>query len=1488
MFKFNKTKLQINNKKLAFNNRWKLHLYKPLVKFKGIMVLKRINEMVKVINMSILNNKYNYYIDALKAQDNSNQKNMNTFELKQNFLIENNYLNIIEDKNKIMKLYTNKSNKKNKQYKIIKYMGKNIIDESFNDLESRKLSTKLLKPHYFFTMRYNENSMPSQIRSWNNSVYNFLKFEKSGIKYLDIYSDKLIKLFFNLKYVQRKKIWDTMLLSGLKIKPNLSIIKNLNTMIKYTSTRSSWLFKNVSNYPSIILTFTWVLDQIKFSSSIRKMILSRKEGIISGYKIKKKNYIRKLDKVFISKPLFKHTSFNLIIDLFVYNNKTNKFQKFENILSRRIIYKYMYSMYVNYSEKIKKSLNRPRFFYLNLIEPKIFNNYSNIIKLYENILKLSYKESFLYLCMLLLKWNNICKNKIQILKKRYLFFQYNEFKIKNIINNKSKDLLLNRNIFYNNISIKDEKKNIFTKNYIKDIKLTNINKTHNIVFKNWFFYKNLSDNNNNNNNNILDVKYLNLIKKYVINKDKYNINKEIYMYEREESNRKDYNINKKSNKERKSKFLKYKKYFKELEWKSNTPVNLNNLTLWSRKGLIKEDTNSIYEYRKQDKYFRHNKYSLDQFKRKIYYAKGKRKRKVSPRIWKQKLMSFFLFSRAQKKDTNSNKKFFNVNNKFINTESNSSIFNKKKTLISNIIKNDNKFITNNKYFNEFNSQINKEKGIVKSFNTNKKDHMKVIPLKNSFSLKKNESNDLFFKDSLKNKDILINNINDSNYENNNLLNGLFSKFFLLNFRKDTYINIVNDKKFILSKLNEIRIPKKYKFNLFISKKKNINKNNLNILYFKNINKNTLNSKTIWDNLDNSIFDILKNNYFLSDNNNNNLNIKSFSYKILFNKIKNIISNNNIWYIHLIKKEFYSVNRDVILSKLIDVLPDNNKNILLSNDEYHYNSYNSKYLKYNSNTFILNINVWINNKRNKSSNNLRNKLSYNEEIFKPYYRYMIPLFIYESYKSFILHLGYKNSLINIKTSLYTKFNWLVISNLTILNFILVKTLLDLMHYNYKSLIRVKPKYYYLNKLRYYSIKLKKLNFNTWIASVKYIKRLRKTPRHFWFRYHKLASFYYNRIIKNAELDTKRKVLLPFVFYFEDLLFNIYGKWVIVRLWPIKRYYLNSFILAERIMSVILLKESSTSSILEYRHNARNLINILRWSQVNRAYNFYNENNSRWPDNLINIMKGNNSSHYLNYNTLEFFNSKLEKNYILNTYPLNKAKLNNYLPSVKFHYVNAFKNNFKTIKNWSIKNKLIYKKGKINSIRYVYYWLRPLNSYLMYLKNHLDITGIKFKLTGRPGVIKSNVRSFSKTYFYGNLLGPRHFNSKILKTTSLMNPMLRGTIKSNIDYSYYTSKSNNGSITLKIWMSSLFSSDIHELILYILRIKNLYSELVNRYYLVYSKFANLNSYYLFNKVNKIIKLKKNIKRRKISKRFINKIRRKNHLSFINEYKIKRKIK
>ena len=63
----------------------------------------------------------------------------------------------------------------------------------------------------------------------------------------------------------------------------------------------------------------------------------------------------------------------------------------------------MYSFYINYIGKIKETLNRPRFFYINLIEPKTFNYYSNVVKAYENILTITSKSYFLYLCLLVLK-----------------------------------------------------------------------------------------------------------------------------------------------------------------------------------------------------------------------------------------------------------------------------------------------------------------------------------------------------------------------------------------------------------------------------------------------------------------------------------------------------------------------------------------------------------------------------------------------------------------------------------------------------------------------------------------------------------------------------------------------------------------------------------------------------------------------------------------------------------------------------------------------------------------------------------------------------------------------------------------------------------------------------------------------------------------------------------------------------------------------------
>lgn len=81
-----------------------------------------------------------------------------------------------------------------------------------------------------------------------------------------------------------------------------------------------------------------------------------------------------------------------------------------NILSRRGIYKYMYSMYANYSQKVQETLSRPRFFYLNLIYPNISSHYAKIIKLYQETLIKKNRVILLSVLLLLFKNNNINKN----------------------------------------------------------------------------------------------------------------------------------------------------------------------------------------------------------------------------------------------------------------------------------------------------------------------------------------------------------------------------------------------------------------------------------------------------------------------------------------------------------------------------------------------------------------------------------------------------------------------------------------------------------------------------------------------------------------------------------------------------------------------------------------------------------------------------------------------------------------------------------------------------------------------------------------------------------------------------------------------------------------------------------------------------------------------------------------------------------------------
>src|ERR1700736_4686123 len=167
---------------------------------------------------------------------------------------------------------------------------------------------------------------------------------------------------------------------------DLNLINDINTVIGYTAKRTSLAVRKMILFPRVFLGFEWVKEQIKRSVYFSKLLELKKSDIFGGYMPKTQIYFRKLRRILLSKPLFKHTSYNLVIDLFLFNNKGYKFRMVKNLLLRRSTYKYMYSMYSDYYNKVQETINRPRFFYINIINPGTFNYYSRIVNYYRAII----------------------------------------------------------------------------------------------------------------------------------------------------------------------------------------------------------------------------------------------------------------------------------------------------------------------------------------------------------------------------------------------------------------------------------------------------------------------------------------------------------------------------------------------------------------------------------------------------------------------------------------------------------------------------------------------------------------------------------------------------------------------------------------------------------------------------------------------------------------------------------------------------------------------------------------------------------------------------------------------------------------------------------------------------------------------------------------------------------------------------------------------
>src|SRR5277367_6497528 len=101
---------------------------------------------------------------------------------------------------------------------------------------------------------------------------------------------------------------------------------------------------------------------------------------------------------------------------------------------RRFAYKYMYSLYTDVYKKVNETLSRPYFFYINIIEPKMFPYYTKVVKSYEELVFKYNKGLVITICLILLKINEIYKNRSKFLKKKVIF---SFSKLKEIFNYKT-------------------------------------------------------------------------------------------------------------------------------------------------------------------------------------------------------------------------------------------------------------------------------------------------------------------------------------------------------------------------------------------------------------------------------------------------------------------------------------------------------------------------------------------------------------------------------------------------------------------------------------------------------------------------------------------------------------------------------------------------------------------------------------------------------------------------------------------------------------------------------------------------------------------------------------------------------------------------------------------------------------------------------------------------------------------------------------------
>jgi hypothetical protein len=1519
------------------------------------------------------------------------------------------YRNNVESKRqwKRTSLERKELNIKKRQAKINKVINnmklENIKEGHLKEIESRKVSNKLLLPSYYFPSRFIFNKMPSQTKHWLSSFYSFTGKEGTALILLDRIATNLIRRFFAVDGIRHKLLWKVSLRRNYKYWAIISNVRSLNRIIRVSTMSKRTRDTSIKTFfhPNI-LKAKWLKEGVKSTGIVRRYISKRRVKVFGEYEPIKKVKIKKgrRKKIWLAKPILKHTPYNVVIDLFLYNNKRYKIYKLRNMLLRRISYKYMYSMYADMYKKINETINRPRIFYINIIEPKVYNYYREVISLYGQWLFVNTQEVIIAACLYYIKVSESYKNKLQTILSW----------------NKNKLTVSNLNKYLN--TEEDKRIEKLYNNTLKKIGLDEIfNKWKKKV--EWF-------------------KKLTVIKKVQIKKRPYksnsNINDEV------KSTRMKPKVWKKKIERMQALFSEAQKAEREKKWLKGTGENIGNTVEGSK---VKKKPQRV-------RIFGQKKISYVNY-RKTHLKHGKRGKFSDPKLWKEKLKSFHSYTKQLKLSDDANKKKYiwyqqkdfeketvnNNNPQFFSKKFKENVRNDKKSRYiypeftpkyyekygkqgkSNIIKQNKKYdnikslkVGDDKWKKKLQDQINvpniKEqenksmlsKNLTSSLSLNelnnyKKNKIKsqklivkdinILPTEKSidshnniidkftdtytyfyipyYRMKKVEDNNLnnkSFKVYQENNKKLLNSKNidfendddieeDSPIKDYNLYNeNVTNKFIinLLNKKKKNYnkysneklikylsdlksINLFNNynnstdinnesslsiadkkrRKNWLKKKNTLRLtnPKlellkpqvinqplrssyvrsilndpsgqgvKSNKKLILDNKmsKELNNSKVNVLnesvVFNIINnsdnketkeinrkiKQINNVKLVWDKLEQSFISMLS--AMMKGKDKIEWGYGSISINSMYNKGKNMLIYSNLWEsiysMNYMKKEYRMIARDTLLPKVWEETREKEFNLDKAKASQLYDYKKNEWIlwknlnflkKYSEEEKLLFIAEY---NRNKNNNKWEEDRIYSDNIFTPYYRSIIRILILEEYKLAITFNWRNDWFYDMLVLFKGKVKAIDNHQSMLIQFITVKFFLRLIEDNYRSIIRIKPKYYFLSKIRYYGTKFKKLNLNSWSNSIKYVKKLRKTPNKFWKRHHELASRFYAYILKSGELDTKVKVLVPFVIHIEDLLYNIYGKWAIIRLWPLKRYYLSSYILVNKLMKLILWRKKNISIKGGFEKKANYFLTLIKYIQIKRGYNYYKNAKVRWPSALMDIVSEKSKRRFLTYKNLEAEYKKRERFFYNTTHVLTRNKLSNNI--LDNWYFKITQHNRKVYKNYKVSSNdvenNITRPKKIRA-KQMNRWLRPFTKYLHRLTLEHDMNSIRILLAGRTGYKRNNERKSYVMKFFGNVRNPRYKIGEIYekKFRNFGIPTLRGNMKSHYDYSKAIDKNISGALSLKIWISSKISVDIQELLMYLVDIKYMYSLIFNRYYAIpkdirYKTRGNIRLYY-----------------------------------------------